>query len=545
MKARNDYHIYLLPSFGLLALIAYSTVLNSFFLSDDFAQIGKVLEGEWSVTWGVGQGTGFFRPLFIFSYIIDSKLWGTNPFGYHLTNLAIHTFNSYLVSIFSARLLRKAGYDSAFSLKASIAAGLIFLLHPSHTEAVSWISGRADLIATSLFLLALIFYDSYRQRNRSFLLASILVLFMLALLAKESALCLPFIIVAIEFSQATQERKTSDLKRRITEACLLILILLIYFLIRYAAIGTFVGVYGASQHLNFKLSLLWERLPKYFIRALLPPLPIQLSFMLVKPFKSRAFLFFAGLFVSAVSALLVYRRKSVPALMRKQQNALLLLLLALFLCALFPVITLGINVSDTPGERFVYLPSIFSSIFLAYISAALISNQKLWLASVAALLLFYSASLYRSNRRWQEAAGLSQSILNDLTGQSKSDDLLILNVPDNLRGVPVYRNGLEQALETFQSVRKIGRVEIISYHNIPSTTGNVDVRREPNGFSIHLLNQQTEFSRINDRVNCVEIVAQSRDSLTMHPGDCFTGWDVFYFQDGKMIAAPASQELVR
>src|SRR4051812_31489276 len=69
----------------LLAFIAYSTVLNAYFLSDDFVQIGKVLEGDWSVTWAHETG-GFFRPLFVLSYIVDSRLWNQNPLGYHLTN---------------------------------------------------------------------------------------------------------------------------------------------------------------------------------------------------------------------------------------------------------------------------------------------------------------------------------------------------------------------------------------------------------------------------------------------------------------------------
>ncbi len=63
MKIRN-YDRRVPVIFLLLALLSYSSVLDSFFLSDDFAQIGKVLQGDFSVTWGLGQG-GFFRPLFI------------------------------------------------------------------------------------------------------------------------------------------------------------------------------------------------------------------------------------------------------------------------------------------------------------------------------------------------------------------------------------------------------------------------------------------------------------------------------------------------
>ncbi len=332
MKIRNNYDLPLLSIFFLLGLISYSTILKSFFLSDDFVLIGRVLEGDLSVTWGLGHG-GFFRPLFIWSYVVDGTLWGTNPFGYHLTNVALHTLNSYLVFILSARLMRRDRYDPAISFRISVAAGLIFLVLPSHTEAVSWISGRTDLTATLFFITALIFYDSYQQERHVPYLAATLVLFALALLAKESVLCLPLIIIAMELSPATHQEQAPDFRRAIKIGGMFVLILLGYFLVRYAAIGTFIGGYGASHHLNSKLSLIWERLPKYSARAVMPPLPQQLSFMFLKPFKSRAFITLAVICTGLLSLLLVCRHKWQSPIERKQQNVFLGLLLISFLCS--------------------------------------------------------------------------------------------------------------------------------------------------------------------------------------------------------------------
>jgi hypothetical protein len=539
MKIRNSYDLLLPGIFFLLALVSYSTILNSFFLSDDFGLIGSVLEGDLSFTWGLEQG-GFFRPPFILSYVIDGTLGGTRPFGYHLTNIGLHALNSYLVFVLSSRLMRRNGHDPATSFRISAAAGLIFLLLPSHTEAVSWISGRVDLIATLFFLTALIVYDKYRQEESSPYLAATLALFMLALLAKESTLCLPFIIIAIELSPATDQRQALDFKQALRAGVLLALILLVYFSIRYAAIGTFIGGYGASHHLNFKLSLIWERLPKYLVRAVLPPLPQQLSFMLFKPFRSRAFITFAVICIGALSTLLVFRHKRQSPTKRKQQNVLLFLLLILFLSSLLPVITMGISVFDTSGERFVYLPSIFTSIAIAYISATFISNHKLWMLTIFCLLIFYSANLHRSNQRWREAANLSKSILNDLTSLSRHDDLLVINVPDSLRGVPVYRNGLEQALRTFQRSKRISHIDVVLFHSLQSTTDVIGVVRESKVFSIRLLNEKAEFSRINDQIECVGIAERSKNSLIIQLKDCFTGRDVFFFHEGKMVEALAN-----
>jgi hypothetical protein len=540
MKIRNNYDLLLPGIFFLLGLISYSIILNSFFLSDDFVQIGRVLEGDLSVTWGLGPG-GFFRPLFILSYIVDSTLWGTNPLGYHLTNVALHTLNSYLVFILSARLMRRNGHDPALSFRISAASGLLFLLLPSHTEAVSWISGRADLIATLFFVTALIFFDSYMQERYIPYLAATLVLFSLALLAKESALCLPLIIIAMELSPATHQGQAPNFKQAIKTGGMLVLILLGYFLIRYAAIGTFIGVYGASHHLNFKLPLVWERLPKYSARAVMPPLPQQLTFMFLKPFKSRAFVTFAVIWTGLLSILLVCRHKWQSPTQRKQQNVFLVLLLISFLCSLLPVITMGISVFDTSGERFVYLPSIFTSIAIAYISAIFVTKRKLWLLTIFCLLVVYSAGLYRSNQRWREAANLSKSILNDLVSLSRHNDLLVINAPDSLRGVPVYQNGLEQALTTFQHSKKMDHIDVVSFHSLQSTTDPIEVVRQSDLFSIRLLNEKAEFSRVNDQVECVGVAERSRTSLVIQLKDCFTGRDVFYFHDGKMVDASPAQ----
>src|SRR5919199_1464611 len=116
------------PSALLFALsfLAYAAVLNSYFLSDDFVQIGKVLEGDWSLAWGREHG-GFFRPVFIVSYILDSRLWGENPLGYHLTNAFVHGLNSLLVYNLARRFSGRQKLSEDVKRSISFVAGLLFL----------------------------------------------------------------------------------------------------------------------------------------------------------------------------------------------------------------------------------------------------------------------------------------------------------------------------------------------------------------------------------------------------------------------------------
>src|SRR5437773_3308173 len=178
------------------ALIAFSPNLNSYFLSDDFVQIGKVLHGDFSVAWGQSHG-GFFRPLFILSYIIESRIWPAHPLGYHLTNITIHALNSFLVLKLGLRPLDNLQLPARTMKAAAGTAAALFLLHPSHTEAVIWISGRADLIATFFCLAALCWYAGFARNRKWPHLAIALMMGVAALLAKESAVCLPFLILIV------------------------------------------------------------------------------------------------------------------------------------------------------------------------------------------------------------------------------------------------------------------------------------------------------------------------------------------------------------
>src|SRR5712691_2932477 len=129
-------HLCILGAFLLIGFVAFSTIINSYFLSDEFGQIGKVLQGDLSVSWGQSHG-GFFRPLFILSYLIDTKIWGVRPFGFHLTNIVFHALNAFLVFVLTLELIPALRPPARTKTLVALGAGFLFLLHPSHTEAVS------------------------------------------------------------------------------------------------------------------------------------------------------------------------------------------------------------------------------------------------------------------------------------------------------------------------------------------------------------------------------------------------------------------------
>jgi hypothetical protein len=525
-------HLAILGLFLLAGLIAYSNVINSWFLSDDFAQIGKVLNGERSVVWGREYG-GFFRPLFILSYLIDTKIWGARPFGFHLTNVLVHSLNAFLVYILSLRAVAELRLTTSTKKMLSIGAGALFLLHPSHTEAVSWISGRADVLATCFSLASLLFYLAYSESKRTSQLALSLLSFIFGLMAKESAICLPFLIVAMGLLIVPRREGRTNPRRHLTVFSLYFSLLLAFVLVRYFFIGALVGGYGASQHLNFSPRWLRDRLLEAFVRSVLPVLPSQLSQFLFKPLQSRAFILFSLACLGLVAGVILLRRHRYGPAERREQNRFLSAVAILFLFSLLPVINLRLSLYQTLGERFLYLPTVFSCLLITYLAAILIRKQVLWISILICVLGFYSVRLYQTNRSWSEAAQLSRSIADELVDSATSDRLVVLNLPDNLRGVPVFHNGLPEALSYFQNRRRFTQIDIIAFQDLQSSGDEASLSSGTESLDLHLLNDNDSLVRMQS-LECWETMTHARTFLKVHSQLCAADEDVFFFSKGSM-----------
>ena len=99
------------------------------------------------------------RPIINYSYAIDYALWGTRPFGYHLTNVLLHVLNVILLFVLARRLVEdERRSDALLKIDANVvafAAAMLFAVHPMITEAVGYISGRSEVMCATWLLLAM------------------------------------------------------------------------------------------------------------------------------------------------------------------------------------------------------------------------------------------------------------------------------------------------------------------------------------------------------------------------------------------------------
>jgi len=196
-KKHPRYLKYFLPLILILTAIVFSNTLGNDFASwDDSVNIldnHLIKQFNWNTLKEIFQnfhGTDF--PLTIFSYSLEYKLFGPDPFYYHLTNYIFHLLNVLLVYIFIKRLSGST-WIAAFT-------SLFFGIHPMHVESVAWISERKDLLYSFFFLLSLNSYCKYLfSKNKISYLFWSLLWFLLSMLSKPAAACLPFVLILLDY----------------------------------------------------------------------------------------------------------------------------------------------------------------------------------------------------------------------------------------------------------------------------------------------------------------------------------------------------------
>jgi len=185
---------------ALIAGVLYLNTLSHDFVWDDHTYVlgnPQFQKGQYFFHYfvsdfcdGVNEDCFFYRPLVSLTYLMDQLFWGSNPFGYHLTNVVIHILVSLLVFAVVWTLLQN-------KMAAWIGA-ILFAIHPIHSESVSFVAARTDPPATLFYLLAFVLYlktSQFKGVQGVLVQAVSLLCFSLALATKEIAVTLPLVLM--------------------------------------------------------------------------------------------------------------------------------------------------------------------------------------------------------------------------------------------------------------------------------------------------------------------------------------------------------------
>jgi protein O-mannosyl-transferase len=344
---------------------------------------------------GINQTSNFYRPIQILSYLLDYSVWKLNPFGYHLTNLLLHTINAILVYILIYLFVK----DKIISLITS----LIFTVHPIHTSVVSYISGRADLLAAFFVFLSLalfILYTSAIRRNILFYIGSI-VGFILALLSKEISIVFPLLLVG--YGLSFYNKKNNFMVYIPYFLIGAVFIVLRLTILNFSTTNIFVSTISFSTRLivAFKALVL-------YISLLILPLTLHME-RSMPPIRGifDPCLFFSLLLVCGIIMVLKWSYK---------QSKEIFFGIAWFLINLIPVSNLIIPLNAPLAEHWLYLPSIGFFMICSVCIVNLMGTQNAPKRFFAVLLLlsliiFYSFTTIRQNLYWYNPLTLYQYTL--------------------------------------------------------------------------------------------------------------------------------------
>ncbi len=513
--------------FMLIGIAAFAQVLTSYFLADDFFILNSIISsGPLTDPWASagGPGFGFLRPVVSFFFWLDHAVWGLSPAGYHLTNIVIHGINAYLVALLCSALL------DIFELggrndHTAVFSGLVFLLHPSHAESVSWISGRTDVIAAFFFLASVLAICRYLKKPSAPLLALAGLSAALSFFSKESAVFLPSVLTAL-CAAFWHFRRSPGMRRMlpyITPALLSFAVLAVYFLVRLSTLGSLRGGYASNAGTPFISLGSVAVLVRHSVRALIPAFP-KAAYGL---FAYNEIILIVGFIAGAVSAAVAGRLRSLS----RRELAFLAFCCFCFLCSLCPAATLKSQIFSSEGERLVYIPSVFISIILSFACLRVLRSRKLRCCAAALLIFFYSGALQIANSNWACAARVSRSVIDQIAAIDTSD-VILLNLPDNYRGAYMFRMGLQEAVAL--NGRKFQSLRVCVYHDVLDLDDQISLELDPASRVIHvrLPDRNALIRGISQAKGVVAVEQEDLHSSSIKVLDAPPGCGVFFYDRG-------------
>src|SRR5438270_1354283 len=207
-------HGLLIPSFvvkkiwAALILIAfvfisYAPAMRNGFVWDDTALILRdplirswrlIPEGFNHFLFVDATASDFYRPIQRLSYTLDYAAFAFRPMGYHVISVLWHAVAAFALFLFAEELLLAFGVNFRRSRWLALIASLVWAMHPVHSAAVVYVSGRADSLAAAFGFLGLLFLVRAGRatgRRQLLLLGEACVSLLLSALSKESGLIFP------------------------------------------------------------------------------------------------------------------------------------------------------------------------------------------------------------------------------------------------------------------------------------------------------------------------------------------------------------------
>jgi len=403
------------------SLAIYINSLSGDFIWDDIEQIvdnpvikdiGNIPSFFTSDLWRLISnptiGSYYYRPFFLLSLAVDYNLWELNPFGYHITNLVLHTLASFLIYQIGRRLFLKS--------TPAFLGSMLFAVHPVHVESIAWISGRTDPMAAVFFLLSFYFYILFRDGKGFIMLILSLVAYFFSLLSKEIGITLPLLLLVYELSfkpplaiSLKLSKVIHSNKIRLLQIIGIYLVIsFMYLYIRAAVLGEAIGEFSASPPIEKRIYTSFGVILDY-LRIMV--LPVNLKLLYDVPLRESIFdwqVIFSLLLLAAVfiATLLTYRK-----------DKMVFFAAVWFFITILPVSNIVPLRPTMMAERYLYIPSVGICLlgglilYRVYQAGSLLSPHLKVLMFLIFIIL--SAMTFQRNKLWKDEATYFTKMVED------------------------------------------------------------------------------------------------------------------------------------
>ena len=395
-----------------------------------------------------------WAPLTVLSYQLDATLFGTAPWGFHLSSVLLHATS---VALLCFCLCRMTG-----AVWPSVAVAVVFGLHPLRVESVVWIAERKDVLSVFFLMLALLAYEGYCRSPGGWRYAMVGLWMLASLLSKATLVTLPVLLLLLDIwplerlripGVGQPEEATGQPARYGAVSWRAAVVEKIPLLVLAAAFALVtMATQGDAIQTEQSLPLVTARLPNalyatvWYVWKTCWPTGLR-------PFYRHAASELSPLVVAACGAAIV--ATAVMAVRLAGRRPFLLVGLAWFAVALLPV--LGIVAQpgfQSRADRFTYVPHVGLLIALGWWAAAVAGEWRLsrrWqLLGMVAVTVALAAVTLRQIPMWTN----SDTLWTTMIRQDPTCAMAQMKYANHLVATrrlaaaePHYRAAIEQATD--------------------------------------------------------------------------------------------------
>lgn len=388
---------------SFLTVVLYGNTLDVPFYFDDETSI---VESSVIHTGALSDIYQAYKLRFVgyWTFALNYQYGGGDVTSFHITNIVIHFINGLLVYWICALLFKfrpeRGGVLDISEKWLPLLAALVFISHPLHTQAVTYIVQRSASLTALFYLVSVIAYVHCRIVKSKVRLVvwfcTLVISALLAIFTKQNAFTLPIVLFLTE---VVLFRKLSNNQ--------IVSILLAPFLILAGTclltpetlsvlddLTTETKSYSRIEYFFAQANVLWIYIAKFFY-----PVPLRLEYLYDQHSFSNTQSYIALLahLIVISSALLFSKRYS------------LICFGVLFYYSTMLVESSIIPIQDMAVEHRTYLPNVGLIIALMGLSSLLLEHcssdkRKIYLFFVCSVFVVGAFSLltYQRNEQWRD-----------------------------------------------------------------------------------------------------------------------------------------------